>query len=60
MTKHRNGERDSLRTTVKAANWSLKTSLVLMAVGCVIACGCPDTSYQRPVPDYENMTDSGE
>ncbi len=21
--------------------------------------GCPDYSHLRPVPDYENMTDSG-
>ena len=24
-----------------------------------MACGCPDTSYQAPVPDYSNMTDGG-
>ena len=25
----------------------------------VAAAGCPDYAHQRPVPDYENMTDDG-
>jgi len=32
--------------------------LTIVSLSCFV--GCPDYSYQRPVPDYENMTDSGE
>jgi len=30
--------------------------LLLLAIGL---CGCPDRSYQAPLPDYSNMTDGG-
>ena len=30
--------------------------LLLIAIGL---CGCPDRSYQAPLPDYSNMTDGG-
>ena len=29
--------------------------LILVSLSCFT--GCPDYSHQRPVPDYENMTD---
>ena len=31
--------------------------LTVASLSCV--AGCPDYSHQRPVPDYDNMTDSG-
>ncbi len=37
-----------------------RTSLWLLLLMLVFATGCPDRSHLRPVPDYENMTDTGE
>lgn len=30
--------------------------LILLFIGL---CGCPDRSYQAPLPDYSTMTDGG-
>ena len=37
-----------------------RTMIVTFAFACLLLTGCPDYSHLRPVPDYENMTDSGE
>jgi len=34
--------------------------MILVIASLCVFSGCPDYSYQRPVPDYENMTDTGE
>jgi len=34
----------------------LMLTLTIVSLSCFV--GCPDYSHQRPVPDYENMTDS--
>ena len=32
---------------------------MLLFLASILLTGCPDKSHQRPVPDYENMVDSG-
>ena len=39
---------------------NLLAGLLAAAFIVVSFTGCPDRSYMRPVPDYKNMTDSGE
>ena len=36
--------------------------VAFLAIGFVtlMTCGCPDDSHQAPVPDYSNMTDTGD
>jgi hypothetical protein len=38
----------------------IRFALLLSVVTLVFASGCSDTAHLRPVPDYKNMTDSGD
>jgi len=35
---------------------------LMIGISLLFTCltGCPDRSYQAPIPDYSNMTDGGE
>jgi hypothetical protein len=37
-----------------------KLLLIIFSLAIVSFCGCPDYSHLRPVPDYKNMSDTGE
>ena len=37
----------------------IRTWLVFAGLAVLTITGCPDRSYQRPVPDYSSMSDSG-
>ena len=37
----------------------LSLAILLLSVASLTITGCPDRSYQRPVPDYSNMSDAG-
>ena len=36
-----------------------RVPILLFVISAVALSGCPDRSHQRPVPDYQNMTDQG-
>lgn len=37
----------------------IRTMLIFTGLFALTITGCPDRSYQRPVPDYGSMSDSG-
>lgn len=37
----------------------IRRLLIFAGLVALTITGCPDRSYQRPVPDYGNMSDSG-
>ena len=56
--------KDSNRLLFDSSVWSRGMLMRSLAVffsllTIMFFSGCPDYSHLRPVPDYENMTDSG-
>jgi hypothetical protein len=48
------------RPQLNLRNYARGIIVIFVALVTISFTGCPDYSHLRPVPDYKNMTDSGE